>query len=198
MFPVEWTPSIYIFATMKYWGSRLRKEYCILYSPSLGMCLHLFPCKCLWLLASLRVLWPKQSLVLAKEIETVFPCGSFCLLVVWTWVVWREVQEDCFWFWRLHLIFGSVWWKRSMALANAKQRSAYWNTIAKGAETCALGLYWHWEIPPKISCCLSIVEKVLKRRKWQGRSSRYLAHTVCGKVLRGCSALSIRNCQQET
>lgn len=46
--------------------------------------LHLFPYKCLWLLVSLKVLWPKQSLVLAKEIEieTVFPCGNFCLLVI--------------------------------------------------------------------------------------------------------------------
>lgn len=39
--------------------------------------LHFFPYKCLWLLTSLRGLGPKQSLVLAKEIETIVPPWEF-------------------------------------------------------------------------------------------------------------------------
>lgn len=117
--------------------------------------LHLFPYKCFWLFAFLRVLWPKQSLVLAMEIETIFSCGSFYLLVIWMWVVLQKAQESSFWLWCLHLIFGS---DGSTAWQCWRKSSAHWNMIAKGTEICALGLRPQWSKSPKPSCCLSKIK----------------------------------------
>lgn len=82
--------------------------------------LHLFPYKRLWLFASLRVLWPKQLLVLQN-----FPVAVSVFL--FQHGLCSRRHRSCFWFCCLHVIFRRVCWKQSEATLHAKVCSLVYN-----------------------------------------------------------------------
>lgn len=195
MFPVEWTPSTYIFATMKYWGSRLSKEYCILYSLSLGMCdtapfpmqVPLAPCLSQGTVAKAIFSSCKGNWNCLPLWEFLSPCclnvgciaggaGGLFLVLAFAFNLWECLMEAQ---------HGTTKCKAKLCLLEYD--------CERGRDMCSRSILALRDTTQNI--LLSFYsEKVQTRHKWQGKSSRYLAHTVCDKVLRGCSALSIRNC----